>query len=125
MDEIVYDAIERYFNAVSKLGYLPDRDTFKLLVLLFYRDIICEDYIGHITEKDYHLIEKALDCIYGTTCLIPYPEYMQNGKLHLGELSEMAQRIQKLEDTNVLKVIHDPEDLSTDVDSDIVFVPED
>lgn len=125
MDEIVYDAIERYFNAVSKLGYLSDRDTFKLLVLLFYRDVICEDYIGHITEKDYYLIEKALDCLYGTTCLIPYPEYMQNGKLHLGELSEMAQRIQKLEDTNVLKVIHDPEDLSTDVDSDIVFVPED
>jgi hypothetical protein len=36
-------------------------------------------------------------------------------------MTELAQRVQDLEDTNVLKIIHDGT-FSTDPESDIVFV---
>lgn len=64
------------------------------------------------------LIEKALDCLYGSTCLIPYPDYLKMGKLHLGEMTELVQRIENLENTNVLKAF----DADSEGNSDIIIV---
>ena len=74
------------------------------MVLIFYYHLIYNDYRGYIKKEDYHTIEKALNCLYGTNCLIPYPDYLKMGKLHLGEMTEMAQRIKRAEDTEVVKV---------------------
>lgn len=104
MDEMLYDALYRYYHALGLRGYMPIGDSYKLLVLVFLRDFAYNDYRGRITEDDYHLMEKALDCLYGTTCLMPYPDYLKMGKLHLGEISELAYRIGELEDADVLKL---------------------
>ena len=117
MGEIVYDALGKYFHALSVKGYMPYSDAQKLLILSFYKDFVFQDYRGLLSKDDYHQIELALDCLYGSTCLIPYPDYLKMGKLYLGQMTEMAQRIKNVENTNVLKV--------TDVDegtSDIVIV---
>jgi hypothetical protein len=76
----------------------------RLMLLIFYRDFTLKDYRGLLSKDDYHLIEKALDCLWGSNCLIPYPDYLKMGKLHLGEMTEMAQRIKRAEDTEVVKV---------------------
>lgn len=107
MDEILFDALTRYYHALELKGYMSVVQSAKLLVLCFYRDFMFHDYRGLLSKEDYCLIERALDCIYGTSCLIPYPDYLKMGKLHLGEMTEMAQRVKTLEDTNVVKVIHD------------------
>ena len=104
MDEVVYEALERYFYVLSKVGYLPDGDVQSLLVLSFYKDFVFEDYRGILSREDYGLIERALNCLYGNNCLIPYPNYLKMGKLNLGAMTEMAQRVKKLEDTDVLKL---------------------
>lgn len=98
MDEFVYNAFCQYFTALSKLGYYRYKDVYKLLVLSFIKDFVYNDYRGLISRDDYHTIEKALKCLYGTTCLIPYPDYLKMGKLHLGEMTELAQRVQNLDD---------------------------
>ena len=41
------------------------------------------------------------------------------GKLHLGEVTEIAQRMKTLEDTNVVKIIHGAE---ADTQSDVMIV---
>ena len=125
MDEMIYNALTSYYNALEKLGYMSNSQAQKLLLLIFYRDFVFNDYRGLISKEDYQLIERALNCLYGTTCLIPYPDYLKMGKLHLGETTEMAQRIKNLEDTNVLKVMHDKEYDPETCQSDIIFVPED
>jgi hypothetical protein len=76
----------------------------KLLLLCFYRDFVFHDYRGILSQEDYALIDRALDCLWGSTCLIPYPDYLKMGKLHLGEMTEMAQRIKNAENTKVVKV---------------------
>jgi hypothetical protein len=114
MDNIVYNALTSYYNALSYTGYMADSQTQKLLVLSFYKDFVYEDYRGLISKDDYHLIERALDCLYGSSCLIPYPDYLKMGKLNLGAMSEMAQRIKKVEDTDVLKAF-DGESISGDI----------
>ena len=120
MDEMIYEASEQYFSTLEKLGYLPYSDAEKLLLLAFYRDFVFKDYRGILSKDDYHLIERALDCLYGSTCLIPYPDYLKMGKLHIGETTEMAQRVKTLEDTEVLKAF----DADGTGGSDVVIIEE-
>ena len=124
MDEIVYEALSKYFHALEIHGYMSKTHSIKLLVLSFFKDFVFQDYRGILTRKDYCLIERALDCLYGTSCLIPYPDYLKMGKLHLGEMTEMAQRVKTLEDTDVVKVMHDFEN-ADNVQSDVMIVTND
>lgn len=121
MDEILYNALTKYYHALELKGYMANSHTVKLLILIFFRDFVFHDYRGLITKEDYHLIEKALNCIYGSTCLIPYPDYLKMGKLYLGEMTEMAQRVKTLEDTPVLKLLN-TEDAESNPNSDVLVV---
>lgn len=125
MDEILYEALSKYYHALEVKGYMPVTHSSKLLALIFYRDFVYHDYRGLLSKEDYRLIERALDCIYGTSCLIPYPDYLKMGKLHLGEITEMADRLKTLEDTDVVKVIHNLSDAQGEIDSDIIITMED
>ena len=98
MDEIIYNAISQYYAALCKLGYYSYKEVFRLLLLAFYRDFVFHDYRGILSREDYHEIEKALDCLFGSNCLIPYPDYLKMGKLHLSEVTELAQRVKALEE---------------------------
>ena len=123
MDNIIYNAITQYYAALCKLGYYSYSEVFKLLVLCFYRDYVFHDYRGVLSRKDYHVIERALNCLFGSTCLIPYPDYLKMGKLHLGETTELANRLKVLENTEVMKAADfiDPEGT---IESDIIIVAE-
>lgn len=120
---MIYDGVTRYYNRLEYTGYMSYQNMEKLLILIFYRDFVFNDYRGILSKEDYFLIEKALDCLYGTTCLIPYPDYLKMGKLHLGEATEMAHRLEVLEKTNVIKLIYDDEIIQNN-DSDIMIVRE-
>lgn len=121
---MIYQALGSYYHALELKGYMPQKDVEKLLVLTFYRDFVFNDYRGILSREDYYLIERALNCLYGTTCLIPYPDYLKMGKLHLGEMSEMCHRVKTLENTPVLKLIHDLSKAEGDVESDVMIVQE-
>lgn len=69
----------------------------KLLILDFIYNLIYKDYRGYIKEKDYRIFESALECLYGTSCLIPYMDYLKMGKLKLGEMTEVFERTEKSE----------------------------
>lgn len=103
MDEIVYNVLCKYYNGLEKTGYTPMKDVKKLLILCFYKNFVFNDYRGHITKQDYSKIEKVLDCLWGSTCLIPYPDYLKMGKLHLGEMTEVAYRLKEISNTKVVK----------------------
>jgi len=124
MDNMLYDVLSSYYHALELKGYMSHSHAQKLLLLIFYRDFTLKDYRGLLSKDDYHLIERALDCLWGSSCLIPYPDYLKMGKLHLGEVTEMAQRIKTLENEPVLKVMHSM-DGQEDHDSDIMIVGED
>lgn len=121
MDNIIYKSLSNYYHALELNGYMPHSQAQKLLLLCFYRDFVMHDYRGLITKDDYHLIERALDCLWGSSCLIPYPDYLKMSKLNLGAMSELAQRVKNLEDTDVLKAF----DADGTVNSDIIIISTD
>ena len=125
MDEIVYNAYESYFNTLCKTGYISQANVEKLLVLNFFWELVSNDYRCHLSSEDYSIIEQALNCLFGSTCLIPYPDYLKMGKLKIGEMSEMACRLKSLENNNVLKLIHDLTSAdNADSESDVVVLAE-
>lgn len=126
MDEIVYNALSSYFGVLEKTGYLPDKEAYKLLVLSFFKDFLFKDYRGILSAEDYRQIELALDCLYGSTCLIPYPDYLKGGQMHIGSITELATRVRNNEDyinsiknVNVLKAVN-----GDNTDSDVIIVEE-
>ena len=102
MDNVVYESIKRYFISLSMFGYKSYNDTYKLLYIISIRDFIYNDFRGLITEDDYRIIGRSLYNVFGTTCLLPYPQFCKSkgmNNLHLGsitELSHMVQRTQEL-----------------------------
>lgn len=64
----LYDTLNRYFKRLSQVGYIPDNDTFSILVLTYIKELREENFL---TQEQNFIIEKALSCLQGT-CLIPY-----------------------------------------------------
>ena len=62
-----------YFNALSNFGYKNQDEVNKLLAYIFISDLINGPMRVYIKEPDLKIISKALNCLYGSTCLIPYP----------------------------------------------------
>lgn len=125
MDEILYEALTKYYHALELKGYMSKSHSVKLLILCFIRDFMLNDYRAVLGKEDYCLIERALDCLYGTSCLIPYPDYLKMGKLHLGEVTELAQRVKNIEDTDVVKVFQDINGSDEGTQSDIYIQVDD
>lgn len=73
----VYNAINRYFSVLSHTGYKSYDEVYKLLVFSFIEELLYGPFAEFITEKDYNLIMKSVDCLYGS-CMIPYPEYKRS-----------------------------------------------
>jgi len=92
MEEYVYNALAHYFTALRKTGHYGQSDVRKLVVLLFWHWLIDHDYRGYVREEDYKAIDRALYCLYGTSCLLPYPDYLKMGKLKLGDFTELLAR---------------------------------
>lgn len=76
MENLVNTSLERYFNSLSKLGYRSYDEVNKLIILIFIQELLDSDCKFFITEDEYIIIHKALYCLYSSTCLIPYPEYI-------------------------------------------------
>lgn len=75
LDNMAYTGVSNYFQALSTFGYKGYKEVNKLLVLLFIEDLLRSSFID---EEDYKTITNVLYCLFGSTCLIPYPEFAVN-----------------------------------------------
>ena len=73
--------ISYYFNALTQFGYKKQSDVNKLLVFNFIGEMLTKEMRYFITEKDYRTMEQALSCLYGSSCLMPYPLYANDDSL--------------------------------------------
>lgn len=81
LTELSYNGINTYFNTLATLGYKNYKEVNKLLTLLFIEEFINGPFSLYINEEDYRTITNVLYCLYGSTCLIPYPEYISGTSL--------------------------------------------
>lgn len=76
-NNMVYIGICNYFQTLSTFGYKSYGEVNKLITLLFIEDLLRSSF----SEDDYRTITRVLYCLFGSTCLIPYPEFCTNTSL--------------------------------------------
>lgn len=81
LDDLSYESIVRYFHTLSIFGYKSYSEVYKLLLLLFLTDLINGPLGFYIDSCDYRYINRLLYKLYGSTCLIPYPDYNRSTEL--------------------------------------------
>lgn len=123
MDNLIFEALHKYFTRLKQIGYHSYNDVNKILVMIFVNDITTNDYRGRLSESDYVSIDRTMACLFGSSCLIPYNEYLKMNKLKIGEITELANRLKIQQDMidNLQKQIEelhpdvygDDEDVST------------
>lgn len=75
LTKVAGDSITRYYNTLATLGYKSYDEVERMVVLLFLEEMMNSDFHYFITESDLKDITKALYCLFGSTCLIDYPEF--------------------------------------------------
>ena len=103
----IYKSVTHYFDTLSVLGYKKQSDVDKLIVFNFIGELLTGEMRHLITESDYRKMEQALSCLYGTSCLIPYPEYVNSNSL-FGTLTNGGIIITRItEDSNIRNTEND------------------
>lgn len=74
-NQVTYEALNNYFTALSKLGYLDNGKVNQLLLLVTVNDFL-EEFKDFITAEDYNLIDKIVTCLMGKSCLVPYSKFL-------------------------------------------------
>lgn len=97
MENYLHNVYTSYFKTLKHTGYINDSNVISLLILTFIYDLVYNDYRGLIAEKDYNDIEKAITCLFGSNCLIPYKDYLKMGRLHIGDITELRHKICSLQ----------------------------
>ena len=92
LDNMAYTGVSNYFKALSLFGYKEYKEVNKLLVLLFIEELLRSSLSIYISEEDYKAITNILYCLFGSTCLIPYPEFIVNTSL-VQALNDTTSRI--------------------------------
>lgn len=101
MGEEVYNSLTSYFTSLKNIGYRKQSDVNKLLVFITIQEVLDNDFRGLVSEEDYGIINKALYCLYGSTCLIPYPDYYNKKTTRVmdtGSMYELTHRVEGLEE---------------------------
>lgn len=100
MVNYLYESLCRYFNRLCHVGYMKESEVEKLVVLTSIQRMVDCDFRGYLNEEDYNTINDALYNLYGTTCLVPYPDYYSNKDkriMYTCSISELAHRVAELE----------------------------
>lgn len=124
MGNIIFEVLGRYFNTLANIGYRKNSDVIRIFLLSYINKLLNNDFRGYITEEYYRKIERTLYCLYGSSCLIPYPDYYSTKNqriMYNGSVSELNHRVDSVEKA-VEDAIKDHEDLNKIKDA-IIVVP--
>lgn len=69
---ITVDTLTKYFDILTKAGYINNKEVSKVIILTFLSRLI-NDFSEYITEEDYNSIIKSVYCL--SDCLIRLPNY--------------------------------------------------
>lgn len=99
INEVITESIQNYFYQLAIGGYKKNSSVNKLLVLQFIGELLQGDLRFYINKEDHRAIQKALYCIYGSDCMIPFPQYeIDQSMVAGGDQSVLQARLSELSD---------------------------
>lgn len=104
MVSYLYEILCRYYDRLCNVGYVKQEEVDKILILCAIQKLVDCDFRGLVEEGDYATINNALYKLYGTSCLIPYPDYYNDKTkkiMYNCSISELVHRVERLESEGV------------------------
>lgn len=71
LSNILYETINKYFNKLSVFGYCSYNEVNKIIAICAIDELL-HTYL--FTEKQYKLIQRSVNKLLGTSCLLSYPD---------------------------------------------------
>ena len=103
LNKFTATTLDRYFEILKYKGYIPENQTNKLILLQFLQELL-QEYPYFVTEQDYTTIERIVQCLSDSACLIPYREYKQVSMPLINYVTSSPVRItETMEDTEYLR----------------------
>lgn len=68
LTNLTYEALHRYFTRLSQSGYMKYSSVDSLIVLLYIQELVEEG----LEVDELAIVNKALACLQGSNCMIPY-----------------------------------------------------
>ena len=78
MDNIIYNSLLRYFNTLITFGNVKYKDVYKILFLIWVNQQLTTKFSEYITEDDIRIMQRSVNCMFNSSCLIPYPKSLLN-----------------------------------------------
>ena len=72
MDNLIFNSLSKYFNSLSKLGYVPYKRVLNLLILLHLNRLNAEDFSELMSEEDRTLLSQITLKIVNSDCMKSY-----------------------------------------------------
>lgn len=73
MGNALLKGFDKYYNTVTKVGYVTDKTVSQFIVASWIYDVLKGDY-GFVEEDQYNLLNDVYVCLEGS-CLVPYQKY--------------------------------------------------
>lgn len=73
MDELLYNTLNSYYNALSVVGYKKDFTVYKILVIQYIYELLNSEYRFYLIKNDIKLMQDLLYQFIGSTCEISFP----------------------------------------------------
>lgn len=80
LDLITLSTIDKYYTYLDNLGYVENEEMNNILILSFINDIL-NIFPQYITDEDYDIILKAVQCLSAKSCFIPSPHFLTQESL--------------------------------------------
>ena len=96
MNQYINTSLQLYFKSLVTYGYSKESVTRKLIVLIFLQEMLDGAFMTLMPEEDYRDIQRLLSCMYGSDCLLPYPQYAADVTLPMVNWQNMEIRIPEI-----------------------------
>ncbi len=73
LEDILFEAFQRYYRTLENYGSKDQKSVNSLIVLSWVINFI-KKFRNRLKCEDIKAINEMLSCLYGSNCLIPYPK---------------------------------------------------
>lgn len=81
LNETLLNGLDRYFNHLANFGKSTKNQQNTLLIFLHIKQIMEASMNIYINEEDYRILENALYCLFGKSCLLEYNSFKGGNSL--------------------------------------------
>lgn len=78
LKNFVYKSLDNYFVILENYGYYKKDKTNDLIILTYIKEVLSEDLSIYLTQEDKKEFIDLLYSIFGTSCIIPFADYIDN-----------------------------------------------